>query len=49
MTAAKPEPTWAKTMANGQLGEARVRALLLERFHVMTRSVDMMVPTSSCG
>ncbi len=32
--------TWLKIMSNGALGEARVRALLLERFHVLTRSVD---------
>lgn len=31
---------WLKSMANGTLGEARVRALLLERFTVLTRSVD---------
>jgi hypothetical protein len=34
------DATWLKIMANGALGEARVRALLLERFHVLTRSVD---------
>ena len=32
--------TWLKIMSNGALGEARVRALLLERFDVLTRSVD---------
>lgn len=31
---------WLKSMANGTLGEARVRALLLERFTVLTRSID---------
>lgn len=34
------DPAWLKSMANGALGEARVRALLLERFTVLTRSVD---------
>ncbi len=28
-------------MSNGELGEARVRAILMERFHVLTRSVDI--------
>jgi hypothetical protein len=34
------DSTWLKIMSNGALGEARVRALLLERFHVLTRSID---------
>jgi hypothetical protein len=34
------QSTWLKIAGNGALGEARVRAMLLERFHVLTRSVD---------
>lgn len=34
------DATWLKVMSNGALGEARVRAILLERFHVLTRSID---------
>jgi len=34
------QPAWLKSMANGALGEARARAILLERFDVHTRSVD---------
>ncbi|AQR74189.1 hypothetical protein BXU08_11475 [Sphingomonas sp. LM7] len=33
--------SWITTMENGSLGEARVRAMLLERFWVHTRSVDV--------
>ncbi|WP_157213166.1 hypothetical protein [Sinorhizobium sp. CCBAU 05631] len=33
--------TWQAAVGNGVLGEARVRALLLERFDVLTRSVDI--------
>ncbi len=29
------DPAWLKSMANGALSEARVRALLLERFTVL--------------
>lgn len=33
-------PSTLKSITNGALGEARVRALLLERFTVLTRSID---------
>lgn len=34
-------PTWLKIMENGGLGEAHARALLMERFWVLERSVDV--------
>jgi hypothetical protein len=35
------EASWLRSVSNGALGEARVRALLLNRFRVLTRSVDV--------
>jgi hypothetical protein len=48
------DTVWLKIMSNGELGEARVRALLIERFHVLTRSVDIdgadfLIQLSSSG
>lgn len=34
-------PSWLKAMENGGIGEARARALLMERFWVLERSVDV--------
>lgn len=34
------QPNWLKSIQNGQLGEARAKALLLNRFWVLERSVD---------
>lgn len=34
-------PAWLRAMEHGALGEARVRAILLERFWVLHRSVDV--------
>ena len=34
-------PAWLKSMEHGALGEARARAFLMERFWVLSRSVDV--------
>lgn len=35
------KPAWLTTMENGSIGEARTKALLLDRFWVLERSVDI--------
>jgi len=35
------EPVWLKRMQNGSIGEARTRALLMDRFWILERSVDV--------
>lgn len=35
------KPTWLTIMENGSIGEARTKALLLDRFWVLERSVDI--------
>ncbi len=35
------QPTWLLSAEHGALGEARAKALLLERFWVLERSVDV--------
>ncbi|GAA4084205.1 hypothetical protein [Mucilaginibacter panaciglaebae] len=34
-------PTWLKVMQNGSLGETRTKALLIDRFWILERSVDI--------
>jgi hypothetical protein len=41
LTTRDSNPGWLASLQNGALGEARVRSFLLERFWVMTRSVDV--------
>jgi len=35
------QPVWLKAMQNGTIGEARTKALLLDRFWILERSVDI--------
>lgn len=35
------EPAWLKRMQNGSIGEARTKALLMDRFWILERSVDV--------
>lgn len=41
MTRSEDKPTWLIIMENGSIGEARTKALLLDRFWVLERSVDI--------